>query len=90
VAPGRLDRVQAGGVRRQPLEREPLVDGQPPGGAPAAGHLANYAPGDVLDLEIEARRSLEDTRARQNRMRPFFQAARLKARPKLHSFLNEQ
>ena len=42
------------------------------------GDLANYVPGDVLDLEIEARLSLEDTRANQKLLRSFFQAARLK------------
>jgi transposase len=42
------------------------------------GDLANYVPGDVLDLEIEAQLSLEDTRANQNLLRSFFQAARLK------------
>lgn len=42
------------------------------------GDLANYVPGDVLDLEIEAQLSLEDTRANQKLLRSFFQAARLK------------
>lgn len=43
------------------------------------GDLANYVPGDVVDLEIEAQLSLEDTRASQKLLRSFFQAARLKA-----------
>jgi len=40
--------------------------------------LANYAPGDLLDLEIMAERSLNDTRNKQDLLRSFFHAAGLK------------
>ena len=40
--------------------------------------LANYAADDLLELEIEAELSLEDTRGDQKLLRSFFDAARLK------------
>jgi transposase len=40
--------------------------------------LANYIPEDLIDLEIEADLSLEDTRANPTRLRSFFKAARLR------------
>ena len=41
------------------------------------GDLANYVPDDVLDLEIEAELSLEQTQGQQKLMRSFFQGAEL-------------
>jgi transposase len=40
--------------------------------------LANYVATDVLDLEVEAKMSLEATGGKQKLLRSFFQAARLK------------
>ena len=40
--------------------------------------LANYAPQDLLDLEIEAEVALDGTRGNQKLLRSFFQAARLR------------
>ena len=40
--------------------------------------LANYVPGDVLDLKIEAELSLEATKGEQKLLRSFFHAARLR------------
>ena len=40
--------------------------------------LANYVPADVLDLKIEAKLALEATKAKQQLLRSFFHAARLK------------
>ena len=51
---------------------------EPCWGHTKCGDLANYAPGDVLDLKIETELSLEAKRADQTLLRSFFQAARLK------------
>ena len=40
--------------------------------------LANYVPADVLDLKIEAKLALEATKGKQELLRSFFHAARLK------------
>lgn len=40
--------------------------------------LANYVPGDVLDLKIEAELSLAATKGERTLLRSFFHAARLK------------
>jgi transposase len=40
--------------------------------------LANYVPTDVLDLEVEAKMSLEASCGKQTLLRSFFRAARLK------------
>ena len=40
--------------------------------------LANYVPADVLDLKIEAKLALEATKGKQQLLRSFFHAARLK------------
>jgi transposase len=42
------------------------------------GDLANYVPGDILDLRIEAEIALEATQGKQDLLRSFFQTARLK------------
>jgi transposase len=42
------------------------------------GDMANYVPGDVLDLEIEAETTLAATQGKQKLLRSFFQAAELK------------
>ena len=40
--------------------------------------LANYVPDDLLDLELELERSIEQTRKRPELLRSFFHAAELK------------
>jgi len=40
--------------------------------------LANYVPEDVIDLDIEAEMSLDNTAAKQELLQSFFHAARLK------------
>jgi len=40
--------------------------------------LANYAPQDLLELEVRAEMAMEDTQRDQPLLRSFFQAARLK------------
>ena len=41
------------------------------------GDLANFVPADVVDLEVEAELSLEETRGDQKLLRSFFETAQL-------------